>query len=129
MIAAGNLERERSGGSFVLVTNVCAVAGDPLEPAAIDDPLETREPVTHECYAPSGILPNVGAQRASVNLRNRVRYRRHRQPAQRGPEQRDRREVPTNLIASWRRDGVADHDRVPATESSVEEEIESHAVG
>jgi len=74
-------------------------------------------------------MPNVGAQCASVNLCDGVRDRRHSQPAQRGPEERDRRQIPTNLIATRRRNGIANHDRVPATESTVEEEIQPDAVG
>jgi hypothetical protein len=84
--------------------------------------------VRDECYAPYGISANVGAEGISVNLGNGVGRRGHRESTQDRPQHRDRREIAPNLVAARSRYRIADHNRVPTAESSVEVEIEADAI-
>ena len=112
----------------MLVPHFGTVSVHPFEPPTVDDTFDACELIALESYSPGRTAPNVCAQDVAVNLGDGVWCGWNGESPERGPKQRDRWKVSAHLITAGSVDGIADDDREAASRSTVEEEIETHAV-
>jgi len=112
----------------MLVPHFGTVSVHPFEPPTVDDTFDACELIALESYSPGRTAPNVCAQDVAVNLGDGVWCGWNGESPERCPKHRDRWKVSAHLITARSVDGITDDDREAASRSTVEEEIETHAV-